>query len=535
MPTVESDLNTFRRASRFEKETPHRPDGIPLPKRKWKTRVLIPGVLLTGFVSVLAYSAGDVFRSRTPVEVVPVVVRPASASATSGAVVAQAPGWVEADPFSVAVSALADGVVKEVLVLEGDRVEAGQVVARMIDEDARLAFSRSESEVSLRQADCLAAQAALTAAQTDWDHPIERRRMLETSEAMWAESRAELDRLPAEIAAEQALLTELHAEHERVSLVHEQQSASGIELIRAQQQCAAQAAKLRLTEGKWPILDAKTRQWEAEVTAARENLRLRITETKALADARAAVARAEAELNRAATASAEAKLRLQRMEVRSPSSGVVQERLVEPGSKLQLTMDNSPRSAQAVRLYDPTRLQVRVDVPLAQAAHVGVGQEATVTVEILPDRRFRGSVTRIVHEADIQKNTLQVKVAVHEPAPEIKPEMLARVKLLGKANAAAETSDHAVFAPESLILRSAGGADRVWLADAARGIAVSRQVTVGDTRQEGWVEIRQGLNPGDRLIALDPSGVRGGQRIRITGEAATGPPSNAKGVRHGSH
>ena len=52
--------------------------------------------------------------------------------------VTEAAGWLEADPFPIYVPALAPGIVKEVLVLEGEPVEAGQVVVRMIDDDARL-------------------------------------------------------------------------------------------------------------------------------------------------------------------------------------------------------------------------------------------------------------------------------------------------------------------------------------------------------------------------------------------------------------
>src|SRR5699024_6292989 len=116
----------------------------------------------------------------------------------------------------------------------------------------------------------------------------------------------------------------------------------------------------------------------AELTAARENLRLRIEETQALAEAKASFA-----ITR--TARDEAALKLERMQIRSPADGVVMQRLVEVGSKLILEMDD-PRSAQAVRLYDPEKLQVRVDVPLADAAKVGIGMNAQITVGVLPDR-----------------------------------------------------------------------------------------------------------------------------------------------------
>jgi HlyD family secretion protein len=57
----------------------------------------------------------------TRVTVVPVMVKRDAQTAQAGEVIVQAPGWVEADPFSTAASALADGIVEEMLVLEGEQ------------------------------------------------------------------------------------------------------------------------------------------------------------------------------------------------------------------------------------------------------------------------------------------------------------------------------------------------------------------------------------------------------------------------------
>jgi hypothetical protein len=97
---------------------------------------------------------------------------------------------------------------------------------------------------------------------------------------------------------------------------------------------------------------------------------------------------------------------------------------------------DDPHSNHVVHLYDPAHLQVRVDVPLAEASRVGIGHKARIVVEVLPDRVFQGEVTRIVNEADLQKNTLQVKVRILDPVPELKPEMLARAQFLAPAPAA---------------------------------------------------------------------------------------------------
>ena len=49
------------------------------------------------------------------------------------------------------------------------------------------------------------------------------------------------------------------------------------------------------------------------------------------------------------------------------------------------------------------------------AARVEVGQAAEVVVDLLPDQTFRGEVTRFLHKADIQKNTVEAKVRISHP------------------------------------------------------------------------------------------------------------------------
>lgn len=500
-------------------DTRDSPTAIPPPAFKWKTRVLLPGVILAATVATLLFAAGDALRTTTPVRVVPVMVKSAADGETTGAVTVAAPGWVEADPFATAVSALADGVVEDVLVLEGQEVKTGQVVARLVEIDARLALDRAEAHLAQREAALRVAQAALDAAQRDWDNPIERTRALETADALLAEKRAELERWPAELAQAEAHAVYLQAEYDRLQPLHAAGQASDIELIQARQAHLAQQALVEATRARKAIIAAQIAALEAEVVAARENLRLRIPETRALDEARAAVQEVEASVVAARAARDEAALRLKRMEVRSPVDGIVMTRLVEPGSKLMLNADN-PHSAQVVRVFDPQRLQVRVDIPLVDAAKVGVGQPAEIVVDVLPDQVFHGRLTRIVNEADVQKNTLQVKVAIEDPSPALKPEMLARARFLALNKATSgPAGDARLFVPERLVHRHGEGGGHVWLADQARMRASRRNVVLGRARLGDWIEIDNGLQPGDRLIVDPPSDLQDGARLRIVGEA----------------
>src|SRR5512140_964629 len=147
MTQAHTDLSILARASGNgtygSDDTPSPAAIVPPPRSRWKTRVLLPGIIFAATAGTLLLAAGRALWPATPVRVVPVVAKAGVQAA--GKVIVQAPGWVEADPFPVAVSALADGVVAEVLVLEGQAVAANEIVARLIDADAKLGLARAEA------------------------------------------------------------------------------------------------------------------------------------------------------------------------------------------------------------------------------------------------------------------------------------------------------------------------------------------------------------------------------------------------------
>ena len=471
---------------------------IPAPPRKWFTRFAVPIAILLIALALLAYAARDSLQPTVGVRTVRAISK--TLTHTTGTATVQAPGWVEADPFPIYVPALAAGVVKEVLVLEGEPVEAGQVVVKLIDDDARLALDQAQAQLENRQAQ-------LAAAQADWDFPIELDRQVAVSEAALQQVRAERLQLESEIALQEAKLAELEDKHRRLAALG-YESAAQQQVIQTGLQRDAQQAMVTATRKKLDVFDARILSVQADLSAAQEQRRLRIQERRALDQAQAAVQQAEVVL-------AEAQLRLDRMEVRSPADGIVMARLAVPGSKLMLAMDGK-LSANAIHLYDPNKLQVRVDVPLADAAQVGIDQDTEITVDVLPDTRFAGKVTRIVHEADIQKNTLEVKVAIHDPISPLKPEMLARVKFLGRQSNEGGSTQR-VFVPERVLQERATDTAKVWLITPG-GRATMREISLGSSLQDGWIETISGLNPGDTLIAEGTKELKEGQRIRIIGE-----------------
>lgn len=487
---------------------------VPTPRRRWLARIVVPVVVLLAFLSLIGYATRDLILPATPVDVVRATAlsqtqsagvdaqRPITSNAPAS-VVAQAPGWVEPDPYPIYVSALTDGVVNEILVLEGDIVEAGQPLVRMVQDDAQLALSIAQAELARREA-------VLNAAQTDYHEPVALERAQSVAEAGVAGTKAALIKLDAEITKEEARLAELAAAYERLAEMNER-SVSVLQVEAAKYQMQSQRALVEATRQQRPQLEAELNAAQAEHTAAKRKLELKVQLQERLDEAKA-------ELRAVQTQVAEAELRLERMTLKSPIDGVVMARLVSPGAKLMLGMDN-PHSAHAIHLYDPQMLQVRVDVPLSDAAAVGLGQRAKIVVDVLPDFEFDGTVTRLVHQADIAKNTVQFKVAIEAPSALLKPDMLARVKFLGTGSAPNVTTSASVSAGTTRIAIEQtaivqGDQPAVWWVSPLDRRIQRRSVTIGTELGDGRVIIREGLNPGDVIVNQPDDTLQENQRVR---------------------
>jgi multidrug resistance efflux pump len=187
--------------------------------------------------------------------------------------------------------ALADGVLESVTSLEGDRVEAGQIVATLVARDAELRLRRAEAAYASAEAERLSAEAEARAAQVLWEQPIELERAVASTSAALKESRAELDQLPAMLESARATLERLEQELTRVQTSRSGNAATELELIGAQQRAIGQRAEVAALEGRKPLLEARIERLAAEARAAERTLDLRIEDRLRLERARAEVQR----------------------------------------------------------------------------------------------------------------------------------------------------------------------------------------------------------------------------------------------------
>ena len=392
----------------------------------------------------------------------------ADTSSSSRKVLFQASGWVEPDPFPVRIASLLDGVVKDLLILEGQPVTKGQIVATLIDEDTSLSLQHAVAKY-------------------------------EQSKALEEEISLEIAVLEANLhAAESFYKQRLAIRDEHMDLVSRLNQLPVDAISRAE----ANQSRIQLEALNHLVLESKFKQEEIQKRQTLLEAK-RKTQQTISAEFGIGVKKAELDLNRTV--------------IVSPADGIVLKLLTSPGRRLMSNMDSPDASSVAV-LYQKGNLQARIDVPLADTANVFVGQEVEIISSMLPEKVFHGLVTRISGEADFQRNTLEVKIRLLEPDDRLRPEMLCRAKFL----APQLTNDQNISAPglgvlipQILIPETGKKHHQVFIVSQDGKTAEAVSIEVGDKVVGDHISIISGLHGGEQIIANPPQSLRAGDRIKI--------------------
>lgn len=218
----------------------------------------------------------------------------------------------------------------------------------------------------------------------------------------------------------------------------------------------------------------------------------------------AALATAEAQLDAA-------RIQLADTEIRAPYDGVISVRYVKRDQYV------SPGTA-LFRIYAADPLLCRVRVPEKDLTRLAVGQTARLTVEAFADQRFEGRVQRIRPAVDAATGTVTVTVEVRSQG-RLRPGMFASV-----AVATNHRRGVVVIPRDALVLDAIG--DVVFVV--ADGVAQRREVELG-VRSDDRIEVRAGLDPGDRLVVLGQDGLADGTPVSELGEVPESGPAAAAG------
>jgi HlyD family secretion protein len=430
-------------------------------------------------------------------------------------------GWVEpAWPHPTVVSAVVEGRVDMLYVIQGQQVSAGETIATLYSDLYRHEEAAAQARVAAARADLQAARAVLAKLRAG-PRPEE----IEEATAEVAAARARLKLLEsgfrdeailsakARLAAAQSRRDYLQRLAERNSRLETAGIVSANQAEHTRQEAEEAARHVEELESELQLLEAGLRAEEIEEAAARvtaAEARLALlragTRSEEIDEAVQHVSTLQSRLDAAEAEHAAARTRTEHTTVTAPFDGVVLDILAPEGATLH------ERERGIVRMYDPGQMQVRVDVRQQNAGLLRIGQACTITLEARAGRPYTGRLVTIDPVGNLARDTVRVRIALAEPDHYLRTDLTVTVDFLEQAHD--DTEDPPLVVPRSAIVRR-DGADHVFIIRG--GKARLTAVEIGEDTAVGAV-VLGGLEAGEIVATSALPMLDDGTPVRIPQE-----------------
>lgn len=298
--------------------------------------------------------------------------------AKAGDVILTATGYVT-PRRRISLSPQVSGVVKWVGIEKGQAVKEGDVLVRLDDDQYKARLAQAEADAESAKAHL----EMVTAGNRKQDIAM---------------AAASLDEAKAMLTQTEKTLTRVNAAQ-----------SVGIEKQRIDEAQGGRdmaQARLNAAQSQLDLLNAGYRQEDIDAAAA---------------------------TYKSATAAADlARIQMNDTVITAPSSGTILEKLIEVGELVSPQNFGGTRGARSelLSLADLSDLQVEVDINESDFEKIRPNNGAKVFLDAYPKRAYEAYIREIAPEADRQKATIQVKVAIKTPDEFTRPEMSARVDFL---------------------------------------------------------------------------------------------------------
>jgi RND family efflux transporter MFP subunit len=199
-------------------------------------------------------------------------------------------------------------------------------------------------------------------------------------------------------------------------------------------------------------------------------------------------------------------IQLEYTEIHSPITGVITQRLIEVGDRV-----NSTQEVFSVEEFPP--LWARIFVPERDWPQLEVAQKAQVRLETFPEQDFEAAIKLINPTIDATSGTVKVTLEM-EQTDRLRPGMFGTVYI------ATETRPDAIVIPKKAILRERDE-DRAFVVT-DDGSVEKRDVVIGFS-DEDRVEILEGIGEGEAVVTVGYEGLSDGYAVNIMSWEGTPP------------
>ncbi|MBI3894404.1 MAG: efflux RND transporter periplasmic adaptor subunit [Acidobacteria bacterium] len=215
---------------------------------------------------------------------------------------------------------------------------------------------------------------------------------------------------------------------------------------------------------------------------------------------------AQAQVQQATADLEELRIRQQQTQIRSPLTGYVGQRHMDPGA---LASPNTP----IVSVLRLSTMVTAVNVPEQYLAKMRTGNRAIVTIDALEGRTFEGRVARLSPLLDPATRSSLVEIEIPNSDGQLRAEMFARIQMdLGSER-------QALLVPrEAVVVQGQQSGVHVLQADRVQFLPIE----LGVSTEQG-VEVLAGLKPGVTVITRGSQNLKDGDAVIIQGEQETSP------------
>lgn len=196
--------------------------------------------------------------------------------------------------------------------------------------------------------------------------------------------------------------------------------------------------------------------------------------------------------------------RWERTRVKSPITGVVEDRLADAGELL-------PPGYPVARIISLTRVKAVISVPERYAGTIRAGAPVSIAVTAYPREQFEGKVSFVGAAVNPDNRSLPIEVMIGNAHRRLKPDMIARALI------SQSTEREALILDGSLLVQI--DEDRYAVFVEKDGRAVRKTVTLG-ARSGSNIEILTGLSTGDRVIVSGAQSLYDGQPVSVVENTA---------------
>lgn len=376
-------------------------------------------------------------------------------SGDSQRVVLVASGKIVSD-IQIKIATKVSGQIVEMLIEQGDAVQAGQVLARI--EDVTYRALRDETAARVQR------------------------------------QRHDIARARSELARTKATVIEKIANHE-----FEQRNFGRLQELRDN----GQIGDLEYFNGKNKFEMAR---------AALEQARAAVT------TAAAAVQVAESDLASATASLTLTQKRLDDCDIRSPIDGIVLERNAQVGDFLAAEGGRGANAnAQLVEIADMQKLRVEVDISERDVQRLSTDQPVRVTPDANRENHYDGYVMWVDPLGDYARATVQSKVRIREPGPDLRIGGSAKIEFLRPApTAKVEFDETRVFWLPKAAIKLTPEGNQAEVFTILEDHAVSNRVRLGARTLQN-VEVLNGVRAGMQIISAGLSEIEDGTPVRVRG------------------